>query len=266
MTPIFDTHAHYNDKAFEADREAVVAALPQNGVGTVIEYGIDFDSCMISLDLGHRYPHMYVALGIHPQSLLPEMHATTTTKFHGDWRAEMAAIRPYYDDPKVVAVGECGLDHFYPIPRDEQIALFRAELELARELDLPILMHDREAHGDTYPILKEYRPKGILHCYSGSAQDVAWLAEQGLYFGFGGATTYKNAHHTLEAVAAVPDELFLLETDSPYMTPNPVRKERNTSANILHVANKLAEVRGTTAEELIALASRNAHRLFNIPE
>ena len=177
------------------------------------------------LELAHRYPWVYAAIGIHPESLLApedcgkEGPAPTVSVFGGDWAAEMKALAPCYDDPKVVAVGECGLDYHWPVPKDAQLALFEAEIRLALELDKPIIVHDRNAHADVYALLKKYRPKGIVHCYSGSADDAVWLARQGLYFGFGGACTFKGAKRAAKAIAALPVEQIVLETDCPYIGP-----------------------------------------------
>lgn len=144
----------------------------------------------------------------------------------GDWRAELAAIEPLYGDPRVVAVGECGLDHHWPVPEDAQLALFEAELAAAQEHSLPILVHDREAHAETYALLKRYRPRGILHAFSGSADDALWIARQGMLLGFGGALTFKNARRAVEAVAALSLENIVLETDCPYMAPEPFPGKR----------------------------------------
>ena len=196
--PIFDTHAHYSSRAFDADRFALLDSLPEKGVVGVCEQATHSGDAPRVLELAHRYPWVYAAIGIHPESLLApedcgeEGPAPTVSVFGGDWAAEMKALAPYYDDPKVVAVGECGLDYHWPVPKDAQLALFEAEIRLALELDKPIIVHDRNAHADVYALLKKYRPKGIVHCYSGSADDAVWLARQGLYFGFGGACTFKG--------------------------------------------------------------------------
>ena len=144
------------------------------------------------LELAHAAPYIHAAIGIHPESLIEE-DAATVAVYHGDWRAELAAMRPLFEDKAVVAVGEIGLDHHWPVPRQEQYALFEAQLQLAKELDLPVSVHDREAHAEMYELLRKYKPRGALHCYSGSAEDAVWLVEQGLYLGFGGAVTYKGA-------------------------------------------------------------------------
>lgn len=261
--PIFDTHTHYTASAFHDDRDALLAGLPARGVALVLDCGTDLDSSLASLALAERYSFLYTAAGIHPESLIEE-DASTRTRFQGDWRAEMAAIRPLYDHPKVVAVGECGLDYHWPIPKEEQIALFEAEIRLSLELDLPIIVHDREAHADTYALLRRYRPKGVVHCYSGSAEDVRWLTAQGLYIGFGGVTTFKNARKVLEAAAAVPPDKLLIETDAPYMAPVPFRGKRNDSALLCHVADTLAALRQVTPQQLLDQTLTNGCRLFGI--
>lgn len=261
---IFDTHAHYNQNAFRADRDALLASLPGEGVALVVNCGSDLATSRESLAYTEEYDWFYAAAGIHPQSLIEE-DATTQTQFGGDWRAEMAAIAPLYDEKKVVAVGECGLDHHWPVPRDEQLLLFEAEIKIALERDLPIIVHDREAHAETYALLKKYKPKGVLHAFSGSAEDVKWLCKQGMYIGFTGVVTFKNAHKPLEAAAAVPDEYLLLETDCPYMAPEPYRGKRSHSGMIRYSAEKIAALRGVEPEALLTMTLANGKRLFGIP-
>lgn len=196
--PIFDTHAHYSARAFDPDRFALLDSLPSQGVVGVCEQATHSGDAPRCLELAHRYPWVYAAIGIHPESLLPaadcgpEGAAPTITEYGGDWAAEMRALAPFYDDPKVVAVGECGWNYHWPVPKDAQLALFEAELRLSLELGKPIIVHDRQAHADVYRLLKQYRPAGVLHCYSGSAEDAVWLAEQGMLLGFGGACTFKG--------------------------------------------------------------------------
>lgn len=192
MTNIFDTHAHYSSRQFDADRDAVMRALGEGGVVGVLECATHSGDAAAVLELAHKYPFVHAALGIHPESLGEEDAATVAT-YHGDWRAELAAMRPLFDDPAVIAVGEIGLDHHWPLPAQEQYDLFEAQLQLAQELDLPVSVHDREAHAEMYELLRQYRPRGVLHCYSGSAEDAAWLTAQGMALGFGGAVTYKGA-------------------------------------------------------------------------
>lgn len=263
MSLIFDTHAHYLSRQFEPDRDELLTSLPQKGVGLVVDCATDYADSVKSIALAEKYDYIYSAVGIHPQSLIEE-DASTVSVFSGDWRAEMAAIAPLYAHQKVVAVGECGLDHYWPIPKDDQLLLFEAEIKTALEHDLPIIVHDREAHADTYALLKKYKPKGVVHCYSGSAEDIKWLTGQGLYIGFGGVTTFKNARKTLEAAAAVPVDKLVIETDCPYMAPVPFRGKRCDSSMLCYVAQTLAALRGTDPDSLLLQTFENGKHLFGI--
>lgn len=262
MTNIFDTHAHYSSRQFDADRDAVMRALGEGGVVGVLECATHSGDAAAVLELAHKYPFVHAALGIHPESLGEEDAATVAT-YHGDWRAELAAMRPLFDDPAVIAVGEIGLDHHWPLPAQEQYDLFEAQLQLAQELGLPVSVHDREAHAEMYELLRQYRPRGVLHCYSGSAEDAAWLTAQGMALGFGGAVTYKGAKRAAKVLAMVPHELAVLETDCPYMSPEPVRGTRNDSRNIAHVAAKIGEIWQMDAQSVLDLTAENAKRIFN---
>lgn len=260
---IFDTHAHYTSNAFRENREKLLTSLPGEGVGLVVNCGTDLESSEESLALAGEYEWIYAAAGIHPQSLIDD-EATTLTRFKGDWRAEMKAIEPLYEQARVVAVGECGLDHHWPVPRDEQLLLFEAEIKAALERDLPIIVHDREAHAETYALLKKYRPRGVLHAFSGSAEDVKWLCKQGMYIGFTGVVTFKNAHKPQKAAAAVPDEYLLLETDCPYMAPEPFRGKKSHSGMIRLTAEKIAGLRDVQTDALLAKTMENGRRLFGV--
>ena len=261
---IFDTHAHYSSRQFDADRAALLGrALPAGGVCGVLECATHSGDCAAVLELAHTYPYIHAALGIHPESL-GEDDAPTVAVYHGDWRAELAAMRPLFDDPAVVAVGEIGLDHHWPLPAQEQYDLFEAQLRLAAELGLPVSIHDREAHAEVYELLRRYKPRGVLHCYSGSAEDAAWLTAQGLCLGFGGAVTYKGAKRAARVLAAIPHEAAVLETDCPYMAPEPVRGRRNDSRNIAHVAAYIAELWQTEPQAVLDTCAANARRVFGI--
>lgn len=262
---IFDTHAHYTSGAFNKDRCELLVALPEKGVALVVDCATDYASAQESLALARQYSYIYTAAGIHPESLIEE-DASTLAQFGGDWRKELEAIKPLYADPKVVAVGECGLDHHWPVPKEEQLALFEEEIKTALEMDLPIIVHDREAHAEVYALLKKYKPKGVLHAYSGAAEDVKWLCAQGMYIGIGGVITFKNARRLVEAVAVLPAEKLLLETDCPYMTPEPFRGKRNDSALIQYSAAKIAEIWGTEVEKVLLQALDNGKRLFGIQQ
>lgn len=263
MYSIFDTHAHYTSHQFDDDRHTLLGELPGRGVVGVVDCGTDYDSSRACLALAEQYPYMYAALGIHPESIIEE-DASTNTRFGGDWAAELAAIRPLFDHPKAVAVGECGLDYHWPIPKEAQLALFEAHLKLALELDKPIIVHDRQAHANVYALLKQYKPKGVVHCFSGSAEDALILAQQGMYIGFGGALTFKGAKRAVKAAAALPLERILLETDCPYMAPEPCRGRRCDSGLIAHTGKFLAEVRGVAPDVIFAATTENAKRLFGV--
>ena len=263
MYSIFDTHAHYTSHQFDEDRSALLSDLPGRGVVGVVDCGTDYDSSRASLALADQYPYVYAALGIHPESIIEE-DTSTNTRFGGDWAAELAAIKPLFDHPKAVAVGECGLDYHWPIPKEAQLELFEAHLKLALELDKPIIVHDRKAHADVYALLKQYKPKGVVHCFSGSAEDALMLAEQGMYIGFGGALTFKGAKRAVKAAAALPLERILLETDCPYMALEPCRGRRCDSGLIAHTGEFLAEVRGVDPDVIFAATTENAKRLFGI--
>ena len=250
--PIFDTHAHYDDSRFDADRDALLSALPDAGVGLVLDPGCDIPSSQAAAALSERYSHVYAAAGIHPEEC---------GGFH---EGELDTLRELLSRPKVVAVGECGLDYHWPVPKDAQLALFEAEIRLALELDKPIIVHDRQAHADVYALLKKYRPKGIVHCYSGSADDAVWLAQQGLYIGFGGACTFQGAKRAAKAIAALPLEAIVLETDCPYMAPEPVRGTRCDSSLIRYVGAYIAQRKALEPEEVFRATAANARRVFGL--
>ena len=260
---IFDTHAHYTSSQFDANRTELLQSLPSQKIGGVVDCATDHASAQQSLALAEQYPFFWVAAGIHPESLIEEA-ASTQTVYKGDWQAELAAIEPLLSHPRVVAVGECGLDYHWPVPKDAQQQLFVAQLRMAQEHDLPILVHDREAHADTYTLLRKYAPKGIVHCYSGSADDAAWLTRQGLLLGIGGVVTFANAHKLHEVVRQTPLEHMVLETDCPYLAPVPFRGKQCHSGLLIHVAEKIAALKGTDAQTVVRITTENAERLLNV--
>ena len=253
MNLIFDTHAHYDDEAFDADREALLASMPENGVGLIVDPGCDLDTSRRAVEIAEQYPHVYAAVGWHPENCAPYT------------RESLDTLRAWAKNPKVVAIGEIGLDYYWEQnpPRELQQKVLRDQLALAQELDLPVSVHDREAHAEMYELLRQYRPRGVLHCYSGSAEDAAWLTAQGMALGFGGAVTYKGAKRAAKVLAMVPHELAVLETDCPYMSPEPVRGTRNDSRNIAHVAAKIGEIWQMDAQSVLDLTAENAKRIFN---
>lgn len=261
--PIFDTHAHYCSTRFDPDREELLARLPKEGVVGVCECATHSGDAALAVALAHKFPYVWAAVGIHPESLIEE-DAATVAVYRGDWAAELRDMAPLFEDERVVAVGECGLDHHWPIPEQAQLDLLEAQLKLARELDKPIILHDREAHAPMYELLRKYKPKGILHCYSGSADDAVWLARQGLYFGFGGACTFKGAKRAAKAIAALPLEQIVLETDCPYMAPEPVRGIRCDSSLIRYVGEYVASVKGISLEEVFRQTAQNAKAVYQL--
>ena len=255
MNLIFDTHAHYDDEAFDPDREQLLAAMPERGVGLIVDPGCDLETSRRALEIAEKFPHVYAAVGWHPENCAPYTHASLDT------------LRAWAKHPKVVAIGEIGLDYYWEQnpPREFQQTVFRDQLALAQELDLPVIVHDRDAHADSLAIVREFpHVRGVFHCYSGSVETAQELLKRGWYLGFDGPLTYKNAKKTAEVAKIVPLDRVLLETDSPYMAPVPVRGTRNDSRNVLHIAAKFAEVRGMETDEVIALTNENGRRLFGI--
>lgn len=252
-THIFDTHAHYDDLKFDEDRDELLEKLPENGVEYVINCGCDLKSCKKSIDICNSFNYFYCALGIHPSEINDESDS------------ELKKIIELSSFKKCVAVGEIGLDYHYDfVPKEKQLIFFEKQLRFALEADLPVIVHDREAHEDTLNLLKKYRPKGVLHCFSGSVEIAKEIIKLGMYIGLGGAVTFKNARKPLDVAKYLPDDRLLLETDCPYMTPVPNRGKRCTSDMIAFTAEKIAEVRNTDAQQLIDKANENAFRLFNI--
>lgn len=255
MELIFDTHAHYDDETFDADRDSLLAAMPQEGVGLILDPGCDIGTSKKAVALAAQYPHVYAAVGYHPENCAPYTPS------------DLDVLREMARNPKVVAIGEIGLDYYWEQnpPRELQQEVFRAQLALAQELNLPVIVHDRDAHADCLAIVKEFPAlRGVFHCYSGSVEMARELWKLGWYTGFDGPVTYKNARKTVEVAQEVPMDQLLLETDSPYMAPVPKRGERNDSRNIRHIAEKIAELRGMTADEVIRIAADNGRRLFAI--
>lgn len=253
---LFDTHAHYDDESFDADRDAVLTALPEQGVGLILNPGCGVESSRKAVRYAAAYPHVYAAVGIHPENC------------GGCTAGDLDAIRALAQLPKTVAIGEIGLDYYWAEnpPRDFQQQVLRQQLALARELALPVIIHDREAHADTLAIVREFPGvTGVFHCFSGSPEMARELLKMGWYLGFDGPVTYKNARRAPEVAAVTPLDRMLIETDSPYMTPVPYRGRRNDSGYVHLVAEKLAEWKGVTPEEMARVTTENGKRLFRIP-
>lgn len=251
---IFDSHAHYDDRAFDGDREAVLSALPEAGVCGVINCGVDILSSQKALAIAKQYPFLWAAVGIHGQE--------AGRAKPGD----LNRLLPLLDEPRAVALGEIGLDYHYDdgAPRDVQRELLERQLQIAVERDVPVILHDREAHEDMWKLLQRYKPRGVMHCFSGSVEMARDLVGIGMYIGLGGAVTFKNARRPIEVAAWVPEDRLLIETDAPYMTPVPFRGKRNSSALIPYTAEKIAQVRGMTTEQILRITKENTERLFGI--
>ena len=252
----FDTHAHYDDGKFTEDREIVLRSLASKNVGRVINPGCDIGSTAFARALSHEYDFLYYAAGIHPEELdgIPD-----------DYADQLSGLA---DDGKCVAIGEIGLDYYWDSShKEQQKNIFAAQLHLAQDLGLPVIIHDRDAHGDCLEMVRGYvtsgsnRP-GVFHCFSGSAEMAEELLKRGWYLGFDGPVTYKNARRTLEVLEITPLDRILIETDSPYMPPVPKRGERNDSGNLFYIAEKIAEIKKETHEKIADISFQNACSLF----
>ncbi len=253
MNNIFDSHAHYDSEAFDADRKELLGTLQGQGVVGVVNCGSDMASSLKSLELADEFDFIYAACGVHP-------HEAESCK-----SGYLPVLKKLCLEDKCVAVGEIGLDYHYDFsPREIQKQVFEQQLVLAKELDLPVIIHDREAHEDTFELLKRYKPMGVVHCFSGSAGMAEEIVKLGMYIGLGGAVTFKNARKPREVAAVVPSDRLLIETDCPYMTPVPHRGKRCDSTYIPFTAEIIAEVRGTTAQDILDLTRKNANLLFGL--
>ena len=254
--PIFDTHAHYYDDAFDPDRDALLSSLPQRGVTKVVCPGCDLPSSKACIDLARRYDHIYAAVGFHPENL------QGVTLDHVD------AVRELAQSPKVVAVGEIGLDYYWvksPEGRAFSREMFAAQLELAQELDLPAIVHDRDAHKDCLDAVRAHpNARGVFHCYAGSLEDAKVLVDKGWMLSFTGNVTFKNARRAPEILRWLPLESLMLETDAPYMAPEPHRGKRCDSTYIPLSAALIAELKGISAEEVLDVTYRNGLRFFGL--
>lgn len=253
--PLFDTHAHYNDDAFDQDRKGLLDALPDAGVGAVVIPGVDVESSRSALALAESRPWLFAAAGIHPEDCA------------GCTAADFSAIRDLCREKKVVAIGEIGLDYYWAEnpPKEFQQMVFRRQLELALELELPVIVHDREAHGDILEIVKEFPGvRGVFHCFSGSPEMAEALIKRGWYLGIDGPITYKNARRAPEVAEVIPLERIVVETDAPYLTPEPFRGKRNDSRYLPYVIEKMARWKGVTPEELTEITFANGKRLFGL--
>ena len=252
---IFDSHAHYDSEQFNEDREALLNSMEANGVGTIVNSGASWDSVTEVVELAHKYPFMYAAVGVHPD----EVGELSDERFE--------YMKAQCQKEKVVAVGEIGLDYYWDNEsHDVQKKWFIKQLELARELDLPVIIHSRDAAADTLEIMKEYGQglRGVIHCFSYSIELAREYVKMGYHIGIGGVVTFKNGRKLKEIAAEIPLDRILLETDCPYLAPVPFRGKRNDSSYISYVAKEIADLKGITYEEVVAQTEKNGKELFQI--
>ncbi len=252
---LFDTHAHYDADAFDQDRMELLASMPEQGVELILNPGCDLATSRTAVELANRFPYVYAAVGVHPEEC------------EGFDQSTVDELRKLAADERVKAIGEIGLDYYWEEnpPREDQKKAFEAQLDLAEELSLPVIIHDREAHGDCLEIVRKHpNVKGVYHCYSGSLEDAKTLVKLGWMLSFTGVITFKNARKSLEVLEWLPMDRIMVETDSPYLTPVPFRGKRNDSTYVHLVAEKIAEVKGMDPEEVARIALENGKRFFHI--
>jgi TatD DNase family protein len=255
---IFETHAHYDDEAFNEDREHVLCSMTQNGIGHIVNVGSNLLSTRQSIELAHKYPFIYAAAGVHPNETMELDDESFKT------------LEEYSKDERVVAIGEIGLDYYWDEPdHDTQKKWFIRQLALAREVKKPVIIHSRDAAKDTYDIMVSENAKdigGIVHCYSYSAEMALDYVKMGFYIGIGGVVTFKNGRKLKEVVEAVPIESIVLETDSPYLSPEPNRGKRNSSLNLPLVAARIAQLKDLTYEQVVEITMKNAFKAYRLEE
>ncbi|GIO09811.1 hydrolase TatD [Brevibacillus reuszeri] len=253
---LFETHAHLNAKEFDEDREEVIARAQENGVSTIVNIGFNAETIPTCMELAEAHDFIYAVIGWHPQD------AKDMTDEHLEWIEELSR------HPKVVGLGEMGLDYYWDTsPKDVQAEVFRKQIRLARKLDMPIIIHNRDAHHDVLTILKEEKAAdvgGIMHCFSGSWETAKLALDMNFYISFGGPLTFKNAKQPKEVAAKVPQDKLLIETDCPYLTPHPFRGKRNESGYVRYVCEEMANIRGLSYEEMAQITTDNAKRLFRL--
>ena len=252
---LFDTHAHFDDEQFDADRDEVLKSLKSYGVGNIVNIGSSMKTSRTSVALAEKYDFVYATVGVHPSET-------------GELcEADIEELKRLAANPKVRAIGEIGLDYHYPddVEPSIQKKWFVRQLELAKELDMPVVIHDRESKGECLEILKEHKiSNGVVHCFSGSAETAREILKLGMMISFTGVLTFKNAKKAIAACAAVPLDRLMIETDCPYMSPEPHRGRRNFSGYVEFVARKMAEIKGVSYDELVNITERNAKRFYGI--
>lgn len=248
---MIDIHAHYDDKAFDDDRETLLTSLFNNGVKKIINAGCNIETSMFSINLAEKFDGVYAAVGFHPQEVLSFKDS------------DMQILKEMITHPKVVAIGEIGLDYHYGTEnKEEQKALFRKQLELSVETDMPVVIHERDCIADCLEIVFDYNVRGVFHAFSGSKETAKLLLDRGWYISFPGTVTFKNARHSVENALYLPEDSILTETDAPYLTAHPFRGKRNDSGFMKYTIEKIAEIRGSTFEHIEEITENNAKRLF----
>ena len=258
MQNIFDSHAHYDDPRFDEDRDALLGSMAEHGVRAIMNVGNTTHANLAGIELAKQDPFIYCSIGIHPDQAA-EIAAQNSREY-----LDVIASQLSYE--KAMALGEIGLDYYYDdaSPRDVQRKIFEEQLALAKDLDVPVIIHNRDAHQDTLELLNKYRPKGIVHCFSGSAEVAKEVLRLGMYIGFTGVITFKNARRAVEAAAEVPLDRLLIETDCPYMAPEPFRGKRCDSTMLTQMVQKLAEIKGVEPQQLADQTFANACTVYGI--
>lgn len=254
---LFDTHAHYDDKRFDPDRDELLASLPAHDIGLILNPGCDVETSRKAVSYAQKYAFVYAAVGIHPENI------------NESWNNDLSVIQELAQtEPKVRAIGEIGLDYYWEKDehaRARQQVVFARQMDLARELDMPVIVHDRDAHGDCMEITRRYpEVRGVYHCYAGSVEMARELLRLGYYLSFTGVITFKNARRAIEVIREVPIDRLMIETDAPYMTPEPFRGRRNSSLYVYRMAETIAEIKGMSVEEVERITTENGKRLFAI--
>ena len=254
---LFDTHAHYDDKRFDPDRDELLASLPAHDIGLILNPGCDVETSRKAVSYAQKYAFVYAAVGIHPENI------------NESWNNDLSVIQELAQtEPKVRAIGEIGLDYYWEKDehaRARQQVVFARQMELARELDMPVIVHDRDAHGDCMEITRRYpEVRGVYHCYAGSVEMARELLRLGYYLSFTGVITFKNARRAIEVIRETPIDRLMIETDAPYMAPEPFRGRRNSSLYVYRMAETIAEIKGMNVEEVERITTENGKRLFAI--
>lgn len=254
---LFDTHAHYDDKRFDPDRDELLASLPAHDIGLILNPGCDVETSRKAISYAQKYAFVYAAVGIHPENI------------NESWNNDLSVIQELAQtEPKVRAIGEIGLDYYWEKDehaRARQQVVFARQMDLARELDMPVIVHDRDAHGDCMEITRRYpEVRGVYHCYAGSVEMARELLRLGYYLSFTGVITFKNARRAIEVIREVPIDRLMIETDAPYMAPEPFRGRRNSSLYVYRMAETIAEIKGMSVEEVERITTENGKRLFAI--